>query len=274
MKEKLRQIRYYFEYLLPKRFRMAKNHWKQYRREGHIYFKPFYYNENKKVGYIIIHKVLSTSLCEMMLDSENIPYGKYQEHNVHHNKFFTEIPPPCEIFSFSFVRNPFARLVSVYKSKYQANAYQVFDIYAFGLLLGKNRVKNFEDFVKRIYKIPDKFLESHLAKQYSILYDDDGNCRVKFVGKMENVSQDWAYIQSKVDLPNLPHKNKTEKIDWRDFYTLELAELVYLYYKEDFEAFGYQEEYEKLIEYIKNRPEKSKGKNWWEISPVAKERYP
>lgn len=273
MKQKLKSIRNYFTNLLPRRFKMAKNQLRQYQRKGHIYFKPLYYNPSINVGYIIIHKVLSTSLCKMMLDRENIYYKKYQEHNVHHSKFFTISPISENIFSFAFVRNPFAKLASVYKSKYDINSYQVFDIYAFGLLLGKYRVKNFEHFVKIICKIPEHLLESHIAKQYSILYDN-GKCRVKFVGKMENLSEDWQYIQSQVDIPNLPHSNKTEKTDWRDFYNLELAEMVYQYYKEDFQAFGYTDEYEKLVTYIKNRKDKPKGKNWWEISPLAKDRYP
>lgn len=189
-------------------------------------------------------------------------------------KFFSINLPPQNIFSFSFVRNPFERLVSAYKNQYKQKGEGGFDIYAFGLILGKYRVKNFEDFTRRVCAIPEPFKEVHIVSQHSLLHDDNGKLRVKFVGKMENVAEDWKYIQSQVNIPNLPHYNKTERNDWRNFYTLELAEKVYKHYYKDFEAFGYTDEYEKLVKYIKNRKDKPKGQNWWEISPLAKDRYP
>lgn len=273
MKEKLKLIKGYFSYLLPARRRMLKGDWKRLKERGHTYPKPFYYHPKRNLGYVLVSKVLSSSICRVMLEWENIPING-ELHRLHHKNFFYKSPSPQNIFSFSFVRNPFERLVSAYKNQYKRDWFGGFDIYAFGLVLGRKRVKNFEDFVRRVCAISEPFKEVHIVSQYSLLYDDYGKCRVKFIGKMENVSEDWKYIQSQVNVPDLPHENKTEKNDWRDFYTLELAEKVYQHYYKDFEAFGYTDEYEKLVEYIKDRPQKPKGKNWWEISPLAKDRYP
>lgn len=59
-----------------------------------------------------------------------------------------------------------------------------------------------------------------------------------FIGKFENLENDWKILQEKFDLGNLPHKT---------------AKLVYKMYKKDFEAFGYENEYQKLLEYLKQK---------------------
>lgn len=94
-----------------------------------------------------------------------------------------------------------------------------------------------------------------------------------FIGKLENIKEDWKIIQIHTNLPDLSHQNKMgQKINWRDFYTLETAEMVYQYYKKDFELLGYEDEYEKLIEYIKNKKEEKEIKIY-EISPLEKYKY-
>lgn len=74
-----------------------------------------------------------------------------------------------------------------------------------------------------------------------------------FIGKFENLENDWRFLQEKFDLADLPHKNATTKDDWRNYYNEKTAKLVYKMYKKDFEAFGYENEYENLIKYLKNK---------------------
>lgn len=263
----------YVTNLWPSRLRLFRKHYNNYRRNGCICDKDkFFYSPKHKVGYITIEKVMSTSIKTMFLNLYQIPTDR--RHDRHDRTFYCPNPPQDMNFSFAFVRNPFSRFVVNYKNQYSRASYGVFDKYAFGLLLGRHRVKNFQDFLKKTLSIPEKFRDDHLVSQYTFLYDEDGSCRVDFIGKIENAQQDWAYIQERTGLPDLPHINKTVQVDWRDFYNLDLAELVYNLYREDFEVFGYQEEYDRLIKHIKNRSEKTSGPNWWEISPLAKNRYP
>lgn len=72
-----------------------------------------------------------------------------------------------------------------------------------------------------------------------------------FIGKFENLQKDWRVLQEKFSLSDLSHKNATRKDDWRDYYDVKTAKLVYKIYKKDFETFGYEEEYQKLLEYLK-----------------------
>lgn len=74
-----------------------------------------------------------------------------------------------------------------------------------------------------------------------------------YIGKFENLEEDWNFLQDKFSLGDLPHKNATPKDDWRDYYDIETAKLVYKIYKKDFEAFGYENEYQRLLEYLKKK---------------------
>lgn len=74
-----------------------------------------------------------------------------------------------------------------------------------------------------------------------------------FIGKFENLQKDWGFLQEKFNLGNLPHTNATPKDDWRDYYDVKTAKLVYKIYKKDFKTFGYEDEYQKLLEYLENK---------------------
>lgn len=114
-------------------------------------------------------------------------------------------------------------------------------------------VKSFDDMVEKISKIPDYLLDPHFSLQYPIFYVGD-KCIVDFIGKFENIHDDYKDIQEKYDFLPLPHYNKSDKKQkWQDFYTLKSAELVYKKYKKNFELFGYEEEYKKLIDYLSQK---------------------
>lgn len=74
-----------------------------------------------------------------------------------------------------------------------------------------------------------------------------------FIGKFENLTEDWKILQEKFGFADLPHKNATSKDDWRDYYDVKTAKLVYKIYKKDFETFGYEDEYQKLLKYLENK---------------------
>lgn len=65
--------------------------------------------------------------------------------------------------------------------------------------------------------------------------------------------EEYEVIRTKYGLDPLEHKNSSSKYDYRDYYTEELVNLVYRRYKIDFETFGYEDEYERLMSYVKSR---------------------
>lgn len=161
-----------------------------------------------------------------------------------------------DLYCFSVVRNPFDRLVSCYYDKVQmlgTGKNNVLYHYLFGYLRG---VSDFASFIRKVSALPDFIMNRHFAPQYYMLYYRSGKCKADFIGKYENLEEDLRPIMEKYNFAPLPHynsSNKGKKRDWRDSYTLETAEIVHRKFKKDFEAFGYEDSYRELIEYLKQK---------------------
>ena len=96
-----------------------------------------------------------------------------------------------QFYSFTFVRNPFDRLVSEYF--YLKNAFKLGDDIKKGLIYLAERSKN-------------GVKGNHCVSQYKFI-----NNKINFIGKLENFQQDFDIICDKIGIPRqqLPHKNKT-----------------------------------------------------------------
>lgn len=165
--------------------------------------------------------------------SEYLNYGYLDKH-----KFYN-------FFKFSFVRNPWARLVSEfnYREHHKKMSFKEFVIKGFPI---KN---NYSD----VYR--------HIIPQYNFLYDDSGKCLVDFIGKFENLQKEFDVICSKLCIKDskLPHINqskqksitkasavtapelkqlrKTQK--YTEYYDDETKEIVERFYSKDIETFNY-----------------------------------
>ena len=148
-----------------------------------------------------------------------------------------------DYYKFSFVRNPWERLVSEY----------FFHRY--------NRRFSFKDFVLKGF--PEKSMKDlyrHIMPQYDFLYNPSGELLVDFVGKFENLQADFNIICETLNINNstLPHFNaykpmrsirsilknfllaRSRKSRYTDYYDMVLQEVVGEMYEKDIEAFGYQ----------------------------------
>ncbi len=151
----------------------------------------------------------------------------------------------ASFYKFSFVRNPWSRLVSEYR-------YRNFLSH-----------KSFKDFVMNKLPSPgrdDKY--RHIMPQTDMLYDQQGQLLVDFVGKFERLQQDFEQVCNHLGFEDsaLPHVNSSDKksrelrrkirnlvyrngeTDLRnyvDFYDAESRELVTEMYRSDIQNFGY-----------------------------------
>ncbi len=159
-------------------------------------------------------------------------------------------------YRFSFVRNPFDRLVSCYRQKIlftptPAMPRPFYDPYFFDLPANTS----FADFAERVCRIPDALSENHFKSQYALLYDA-GKLLVDYVGKLEQVERDWSPLAERFQLEpllvetNVSRNKPGTHSDYRRYYTAPLARLVYERYRHDVEAFGYQAEYEQLLAFV------------------------
>jgi hypothetical protein len=100
-------------------------------------------------------------------------------------------------FKFAFVRNPWDRVVSEYKYRRHAQKY------SFKIFL-------FEHFPMPSWS--DQYC--HVIPQYDFLHDQNGILLVDFVGRFENLQEDFTYICDRLNIKikTLPHHNKSTSI--------------------------------------------------------------
>jgi hypothetical protein len=76
--------------------------------------------------------------------------------------------------------------------------------------------------------------------QSSMICDVAGNSLVDFVGRVENVQDDFAEICRRIGVKvPLEHRNKSRHAHYRECYTDETREIAARIYAEDIERFGY-----------------------------------
>ena len=80
----------------------------------------------------------------------------------------------------------------------------------------------------------------HFIPQYKFLCDDNKNILVNFVGKLENINDDFNEILDilKIDR-KLPHVNKSNHNKYDKYYNENTFKIIRNIYKDDFEIFDY-----------------------------------
>lgn len=150
------------------------------------------------------------------------------------------------LFRFSFVRDPYTRIVSEYLYRNYFHHH------------------SFRDFV--LNKLPKPGWDDqyrHVMPQYDMLHDGQGRLLVDFVGRFESLQTDFDQVCQTMGIEDseLPHRNpsnkksrnlkrrlrnflfrngESDKKSYRDFYDEETLDAVTRYYQKDIDAFGYR----------------------------------
>ena len=145
-------------------------------------------------------------------------------------------------FSFSFVRNPFDRLVSAFNNK----VLELDEIPGPMQTMGISHDMVFPAFVECIAATADAAMDVHLLPQSSILCLD-GQVIPNFIGRLETMATDWQQLQKRLkqeripSLGKLPEKNRRRSNDHSDvsqyFADPGLVKLVVDRYRDDLEIF-------------------------------------
>lgn len=131
---------------------------------------------------------------------------------------YSNIPTEFDnFFSFAFVRNPWDRFVSIYE-------YQ--------------RSKNYKgsEFHKQISELP--FNEWIYLFQYKDIQQLDyvGIKKLDFIGKFSNLKK---HMKNIFDVDVL-HENKSDRLDYREYYDEKTKDFVFKIAKDDIEYFKFE----------------------------------
>ena len=130
-----------------------------------------------------------------------------------------------DCYSFSFVRNPWDRLVSFYE--YSRTSISNPD----SIQYGKAPLGSFEQW----------FEESPIIDQLYYLRDRDGQIPINFIGRFETLGSDFAKVCDDLGLPqaSLPKLRASKRGNYRDYYDTALKKKVAEKYAEEIEVFKY-----------------------------------
>ncbi|EFU6100204.1 sulfotransferase family 2 domain-containing protein, partial [Campylobacter lari] len=196
-------------------------------------FKDFH--DKYKCIFIHVPKVAGSSIERVIYQTDRWLVGHVKASDYvkfDKNKFES-------YFSFGFVRNPYDRMVSAYH--YLMNSSIDFR----DLEWGKQNIGNlkFSEFVLKLQddKFKKKILsKNHFSFQYEYLCDENMNILVNFVGKFEQLNNDFKNILNILHRDeNLVHVNKSKHYNYKDYYNYNTYKIIREIYKNDFEIFDY-----------------------------------
>ena len=136
-------------------------------------------------------------------------------------------------FKFAFVRNPYDRLYSCWYSKIgRHDTYDTRELF-------DQHVMTFENFIKNVVSECDvKWVNVHYASLVSLI----PHKKLDFIGKFENLQEDFNTVCDKINIPQqqLPHKNRGRHTSYVEHYDGEMIEIIEEKYAEDIKTFNYK----------------------------------
>ena len=191
-----------------------------------------------KIGFDDLPISGSTANCKKIHDPTEDQLRLHEEFHQHsrfslvESIFNREKVNLEEYFKFAFCRNPWDIKVSKYFfGRQEAEKGRK---WAVG---NKSLQKPFKDFVSKL----ENWGGSFRGHQHEWVLNEEGKLGLDFVGKSENLQQDFNYVCEKIGLPQmeLPHSNKSKHKHYTEYYDDEAREILAKTYAKDIEYFNY-----------------------------------
>lgn len=182
-------------------------------------------SDKHKFVWFRVAKTGTRTTYHILLD-----HVKDLDHNVKGVKFNAK--KHKNYFKFSFVRNPWARVVSCYFNKAQNHdAYQE----CWG--------KDFDYFVDFIDRQDLHTSDRHIRLQTELIPVN----KLDFIGRLENFANDLKFAMDKIGVKDyvLEHRNSTDHKHYSTYYTERTKKIIARKYRKDIETFNYKFETKK-----------------------------
>lgn len=195
-----------------------------------------------KFIYIGIPKTATRSFMNAFaLDGKDIFESEWFETPAAYQKALHDHP---DYFKFSFVRNPWARIVSCYNSKI-ADAVLGKQARIMSFYKNLKPGMSFSDFVHWLSSDEgaDEYADRHWLSQNELLCDKNGALHCDFVGRYENLEEDLNTLSEKLGFPMPELKQKgfiSQKKDYRELYDEDTQAIIAKRYAKDIELFNYE----------------------------------
>jgi hypothetical protein len=193
-------------------------------------FKGF---DEKKTIFVHIPKCAGISVCKTLFGNLGGGHNSLEQ--------YTYIFSPKELssyFKFTFVRNPWDRLVSAYhflqKGGISNEDRRFYEKYL-------TKYKDFDDFVLNWVNKENIMLGQHFRPQLYYIKDKRNKVSIDFIGKFENIEKDFKHVCEKLGVPSisLTKTNESVRKNYQQYYTDETASIVANVYKQDIKELGY-----------------------------------
>ena len=185
-------------------------------RQGH--FDNFIFIHINKTGGTSIAKALNLLLRHNTALEKIAEVGEQKWHN---------------LYTFAFVRNPWDKVVSHFHYRIQTNQTG----------LEVNPIE-FKDWVQLTYGQQDpKYYDNPkmFMPQSDWITDHDGSVLVDFVGRFENLNEDFNTICKQIGRNvSLPHVKSSKRGNYREYYDDLTIKIVEEWFSKDIDKFGYR----------------------------------
>jgi len=151
-------------------------------------------------------------------------------------------------YKFAFVRNPWDLQVSMYHFILREPEH-----------IHYQRVKSmgsFANYLEWVAVTKKPFPKGAAKFQKETLCDNSGKVLVDFVGRYENLHEDFLYICQQLNIQAImPHLNKSQHKNYQSYYNQNTQKLVEDHFKDDIALFGYTfDSYQNIADYMQKIP--------------------
>ena len=194
---------------------------------------------NPAAGYIYVNnaKAACTSIKTAIAEQIGVPFERVQWNEPHRRGLAYAVAHP-EMYRFTFVRHPGARLVSCW-ADWCCPPYPAEGNYQHNPDLARLKGIAFEEFVRHACGQIDGYRNQHYAIQWrQMCYS--GTCVPDDLFHLEDIGDVWPTLQERYGLPALKRIRTSEHKPWQHYFDNALRAAVEREYHEDFANLEYQ----------------------------------